>query len=100
MTISGRTAKFDYEDGKQDPHLATFPSDGLLLLYVPEGNQGNPIRITDFLPDVDYRTQWLNPRDGSSTQLEKLSTGTAGTIRVPERLSNKDWLLLLTVDDS
>ena len=98
VIVSGRTAQFDYEDGKQDPHLAALPSDGLLLLYIPEENRESAIRITGFVPDVEYTVQWLNPHDGSSTIVEKLSTGTAGVIRVPDRLSDDDWLLLLTVN--
>ena len=99
VTVAGRKAQYDYEEGQQDPHLAALPKDALLLLYIPEGDQGQAIRIDDFAADAEYAAQWLNPRDGSAINIEMLSTDPDGTIHVPDRLSDDDWLLLLTANN-
>ncbi len=79
------------------PHCAAIAGK-TYVVYVPEGNGGNTISITN-LASNEYRAQWYNPRTGAYTE----TSGPNGVTQwnLPSRPNSNDWVLLLTrVDDA
>ncbi len=99
LKVNGQSPGYDYQNSRQDPHLAATPNKDKFVVYIPEGNAGKTITVTNLDSERDYNARWFNPRDGSwlTTNITNLVKTANGRWTVPARPSpaNQDWVLYL-----
>jgi len=82
------------------PHAAA-ASGSLYVVYLPAGNSGKTIKLTN-LGNVAYRGQAFNPRTGALTPLNggAVITPVNGEWTIPAALydDNNDWVISLSAD--
>jgi hypothetical protein len=100
LLIDGQLPQYDYENNRQDPHLAASPEQNDIVVYIPEDNANRSIVITN-LGGHFYYAHWFNPRDGSSSTMNnntQIQPDSNGQWLVPARpaSADDDWVLYLS----
>ena len=96
LKVNGAAARHDYKNDRQDPHLAAKNDDSLLVVYIPEGNQGKVLTIDGLTVGRSFSATWFDPQTGNTTDAGTQATNGNGTLELPQLPSNNDWSLTLT----
>lgn len=100
LEVDGKQPAYDYDDGRQDPHLAATPGSDNVVVYIPENNKSRRITVSRLVAGQPYHAYWFDPRNGSrsTTNIDNpITPGSSGEWTVPPRPSpnDEDWVLYL-----
>lgn len=79
------------ENAWYDPYCLSSPEQ--IVIYIPAGNQGKMIEITE-LHQATFKGTWFNPRNGMKIPLDNSPVG-LDSWEIPGRPDDQDWVLYL-----